>query len=64
MLPTAAAAPPDGDHAGEDRERDFAGRHRPEVEADLLYRRYFYRSATSETMRTDLRNVVDLEAGY
>ncbi len=32
---------------------------REEVEADLLYRRYFYRSATSETMRNDLRDVVD-----
>jgi C-methyltransferase C-terminal domain/Glycosyl transferase family 2/Methyltransferase domain len=32
---------------------------REEVEADLLYRRYFYRSATSETMRTDLRNVIE-----
>jgi hypothetical protein len=31
---------------------------REEVEADLLYRRYFYRSATSETMRNDLRDVV------
>jgi hypothetical protein len=32
---------------------------REEVDADLLYRRYFYRSATSETMRTDLRDVVE-----
>ena len=32
---------------------------REEVEADLLYRRYFYRSATSETMRNDLRDVVE-----
>jgi C-methyltransferase C-terminal domain/Methyltransferase domain len=31
---------------------------REEVEADLLYRRYFYRSATSETMQNDLREVV------
>ena len=31
---------------------------REQVEADLLYRRYFYRSATSETMRNDLRDVV------
>jgi hypothetical protein len=31
---------------------------REEVDADLLYRRYFYRSATSETMRNDLRDVV------
>lgn len=43
---------------------------REEVEPDLLYRRYFYRSATSETMRNDLKNViqdicgrVDLKAG-
>jgi hypothetical protein len=46
-----------------DRSRDPAGcgllQLREEVEADLLYRRYFYRSATSETMRTDLRNVVE-----
>ena len=32
---------------------------REEVDADLLYRRYFYRSATSETMRNDLKEVVD-----
>jgi hypothetical protein len=32
---------------------------REEVEADLLYRRYFYRSATSETMRRDLNDVVE-----
>jgi hypothetical protein len=32
---------------------------REEVDADLLYRRYFYRSATSETMRNDLRDVVE-----
>jgi hypothetical protein len=31
---------------------------REEVDADLLYRRYFYRSATSETMRNDLKDVV------
>ena len=31
---------------------------REEVEADLLYRRYFYRSATSETMQNDLRDVI------
>ncbi len=31
---------------------------REEVESDLLYRRYFYRSATSETMRNDLKEVV------
>ncbi len=31
---------------------------REEVESDLLYRRYFYRSATSETMRIDLKDVV------
>jgi hypothetical protein len=43
---------------------------REEVEPDLLYRRYFYRSATSETMRTDLKDVIrditsrlDLKAG-
>ena len=32
---------------------------REEVEPDLLYRRYFYRSATSETMRNDLRDVIN-----
>ena len=32
---------------------------REEVEPDLLYRRYFYRSATSDTMRNDLRDVVE-----
>ena len=32
---------------------------REEVEPDLLYRRYFYRSATSETMQRDLRDVID-----
>ena len=32
---------------------------REEVEGDLLYRRYFYRSSTNSTMVTDLRNVVD-----
>jgi hypothetical protein len=31
---------------------------REEVDADLLYRRYFYRSATSETMQNDLREVI------
>jgi hypothetical protein len=31
---------------------------REEVEPDLLYRRYFYRSATSETMQNDLRDVI------
>jgi C-methyltransferase C-terminal domain/Putative zinc binding domain/Methyltransferase domain len=31
---------------------------REEVDPDLLYRRYFYRSATSETMRTDLKAVI------
>ena len=31
---------------------------REEVEPDLLYRRYFYRSATSETMQKDLREVI------
>ncbi len=31
---------------------------REEVEADLLYRRYFYRSATSDTMRDDLKDVI------
>jgi SAM-dependent methyltransferase len=31
---------------------------REEVEPDLLYRRYFYRSATSDTMQRDLREVV------
>ena len=29
------------------------------TEADLLYRQYFYRSATSDTMRKDLKEVVD-----
>jgi C-methyltransferase C-terminal domain/Putative zinc binding domain/Methyltransferase domain len=46
-----------------DRSRNPAGcgllQLREEVEADLLYRRYFYRSATSETMRNDLRDVVE-----
>ena len=46
-----------------DRARNPAGcgllQLREEVEADLLYRRYFYRSATSETMRNDLRDVVE-----
>src|SRR5205807_6879613 len=32
---------------------------REEVDPDLLYRRYFYRSATSDTMRRDLREVID-----
>jgi len=32
---------------------------REQVDADLLYRRYFYRSATSETMRKDLCDVVE-----
>ncbi len=32
---------------------------RQEVDPDLLYRRYFYRSGTSETMRNDLRDVVE-----
>ena len=31
---------------------------REEVDPDLLYRRYFYRSATSETMRADLKDVI------
>ena len=31
---------------------------REEVESDLLYRRYFYRSATSDMMRNDLKDVV------
>lgn len=31
---------------------------REEVEPDLLYRQYFYRSATSETMRNNLQDVV------
>jgi hypothetical protein len=31
---------------------------REEVEADLLYRRYFYRSATSDMMRNDLKDVI------
>jgi hypothetical protein len=35
---------------------------REEVDPDLLYRRYFYRSATSETMRQDLKDVIsDIE---
>ena len=46
-----------------DRARNPAGcgllQLREEVEADLLYRRYFYRSATSETMRNDLRDVIE-----
>ena len=29
------------------------------TEPDLLYKQYFYRSATSDTMRRDLKNVVD-----
>ncbi len=45
-----------------DRSRNPAGcgllQLREEVEPDLLYRRYFYRSATSDTMRNDLRDVV------
>lgn len=32
---------------------------REQVEPDLLYRRYFYRSATSETMQKDLHEVID-----
>ena len=31
---------------------------REEVDADLLYRRYFYRSATSDMMRNDLKDVI------
>src|ERR1700730_3081315 len=31
---------------------------REEVEQDLLYRRYFYRSATSDMMRNDLKDVI------
>ena len=31
---------------------------REEVEADLLYRQYFYRSAISQTMQDDLREVI------
>ena len=30
-----------------------------EVEADLLYREYFYRSSTNDTMKIDLRDVVE-----
>ena len=29
------------------------------INPDLLYRKYFYRSATNDTMRKDLKNVVD-----
>ena len=29
------------------------------TEPDLLYRKYFYRSATNDTMRNDLKKVVD-----
>ena len=29
------------------------------INPDLLYRNYFYRSATSDTMRKDLKNVVE-----
>ncbi len=36
---------------------------REEVEPDLLYRRYFYRSAVSDTMRNDLRDVITDIAG-
>tara|TARA_R110000851_G_scaffold4633_9_gene18829 strand:- start:5797 stop:7080 length:1284 start_codon:yes stop_codon:yes gene_type:complete len=32
---------------------------RETVKPDLLYKQYFYRSAVSDTMRKDLRNVVD-----
>jgi hypothetical protein len=32
---------------------------REEVNPDLLYRQYFYRSFTSETMRRDLKDVID-----
>lgn len=32
---------------------------REEVEPDLLYHRYFYRSATSDMMRADLKQVID-----
>ena len=45
-----------------DRSKNPAGcgllQLREEVEADLLYRRYFYRSSTSDTMRRDLADVV------
>lgn len=30
-----------------------------EVDADILYRKYFYRSATSQTMKIDLKDVVE-----
>ncbi len=46
-----------------DRSRNAAGcgllQLRQEIDPDLLYRRYFYRSGTSETMRNDLRDVVE-----
>ena len=45
--------------SGEKPGVDWALQLREEVEADLLYCRYFYRSATSETMRNDLRDVVE-----
>jgi NDP-4-keto-2,6-dideoxyhexose 3-C-methyltransferase len=45
-----------------DRSKDPAGcgllQLREEVDADLLYRRYFYRSATSDMMRRDLNEVI------
>lgn len=45
-----------------DRSRNAAGcgllQLREEVEADLLYHRYFYRSATSDMMRNDLKDVI------
>lgn len=45
-----------------DRSRNPSGcgllQLREEVEADLLYRRYFYRSATSDMMRRDLQEVI------
>jgi hypothetical protein len=57
-----------------DRSKNPAGcgllQLREEVEADLLYRRYFYRSATSDMMRRDLQDVIrditgrlDLQSG-
>jgi C-methyltransferase C-terminal domain/Glycosyl transferase family 2/Putative zinc binding domain/Methyltransferase domain len=46
-----------------DRSRNPAGcgllQLREEVDPELLYRRYFYRSATSETMRNDLKDVIE-----